>query len=148
MGPRPHPADGGGSADYCSARLEPCHVQNNRDAPAGAWLLLRWLTMTEQTARWSRTNFNTALRLSAAGLLAGNLPPAYLRTSPRPLAIYYRPVAACPRQKVPTASTRPSPKCGPRSPMAPTPARLSKEVPNARGARVGADTLITLNPFP
>jgi ABC-type glycerol-3-phosphate transport system substrate-binding protein len=39
-----------------------------------AWLLARWLTMPEQTARWSRATMALPVRLSAIALLAANLP--------------------------------------------------------------------------
>ncbi len=39
-----------------------------------AWLLTRWLTMPEQTARWSRATMSLPVRLSAMPLLAGSLP--------------------------------------------------------------------------
>ncbi len=39
-----------------------------------AWLLARWLTMPEQTARWSRTTMALPVRLSATALLATSLP--------------------------------------------------------------------------
>ncbi len=39
-----------------------------------AWFLARWLTMPEQTARWSRTTMALPVRLSATVLLATSLP--------------------------------------------------------------------------
>jgi ABC-type glycerol-3-phosphate transport system substrate-binding protein len=44
-----------------------------------AWLLIRWLTLPEQSARWSRTSFCVPVRLSAQALLAPDVPPSLAR---------------------------------------------------------------------
>jgi len=44
-----------------------------------AWLLTRWLTAPEQSARWSRATLCVPVRFSAQTLLAANSPPLFLR---------------------------------------------------------------------
>jgi ABC-type glycerol-3-phosphate transport system substrate-binding protein len=44
-----------------------------------AWLFTRWLTASEQSARWSRTTLSVPVRLSAQTLLATNLSPLFVR---------------------------------------------------------------------
>ncbi|MBM3128022.1 MAG: extracellular solute-binding protein [Chloroflexi bacterium] len=44
-----------------------------------AWVLARWLTAPEQSARWSRATLRVPVRRSALTLLAPNLPPLFLR---------------------------------------------------------------------
>jgi len=44
-----------------------------------AWLLARWLTLPEQSARWSRETLALPVRLSAQNNLANNLPPSLQR---------------------------------------------------------------------
>lgn len=43
------------------------------------WLFARWLTLPEQSARWSQATSALPVRVSALGLLAKNLPPNFQR---------------------------------------------------------------------
>ncbi len=44
-----------------------------------SWLLVRWLTLPAQSARWSQETLSVPLRLSAQTMLANNLPPSLQR---------------------------------------------------------------------
>ncbi len=44
-----------------------------------SWLLVRWLTLPAQSARWSQATLSVPLRLSAQTMLANNLPPSLQR---------------------------------------------------------------------
>lgn len=43
------------------------------------WLLARWLTLPEQSARWTQATLSIPVRVSALGLIAKNLPPNFQR---------------------------------------------------------------------
>ncbi len=45
--------------------------RNADDSMRAAWLLTRWLTAPQQTARWSRATFSIPVRLSARALIGG-----------------------------------------------------------------------------
>ncbi len=49
--------------------------KTNEARQRSAWLVVRWLTMPEQSARWSRATMALPVRLSSVAMLAANLPP-------------------------------------------------------------------------
>lgn len=54
-------------------------VRAEDDRVRAGWLLARWLTAPEQSARWTQTTLRVPVRLSAPTLLAPNVPPLFLR---------------------------------------------------------------------
>ncbi len=48
--------------------------KTNQARQRAAWLVVRWLTMPEQSARWSRATMSLPVRLSSVAMLAANLP--------------------------------------------------------------------------
>ena len=54
---------------------------NANERVRATWLFARWLTLPEQSARWSRATFSIPVRVSALGLLANpqSVPPNFQR---------------------------------------------------------------------